>query len=74
MRAMTRVWYWIAAFCRFWYRFIIGDDWTIAACVAGGIVATAVLNVNHLTAWWLIPLVVVAILGISLRRASRVLR
>ena len=29
------------------------------------------LNVNHIAAWWLIPVIVVLMLGISLRRASR---
>jgi hypothetical protein len=67
---MEQVWSWITAFGRFWYHFIIGDDWTMAAAVAIGLVLTAVLNANHLLAWWLIPLTVVVMLGISLRRAS----
>ena len=58
-------------FGRFWYHFIIGDDWTMAVAVAVGLVLTAVLNANHILAWWLIPLTVVTMLGISLRRASR---
>jgi len=40
--------------------------------VAVGLVLTAVLNANHILAWWLIPLTVVTMLGISLRRASKV--
>jgi hypothetical protein len=66
---MERAWSWIAAFGRFWYHFIIGDDWTMAAAVAIGLFLTALLNANHLLAWWLIPLTVVVMLGISLRRA-----
>src|SRR5947208_1110177 len=50
---------------------LVGDDWTMAAAVAIGLMLTAVLNVNHIVAWWLIPLIVVSMLGISLRRASR---
>jgi len=62
----------VIGFGRFWYHFIIGDDWTMAVAVAVGLVLTAVLNANHILAWWLIPLTVVTMLGISLRRASKV--
>lgn len=62
---------WIAGFGRFWYHFIIGDDWTVAVAVAIALVVTAVLVTQHINAWWLMPIVVVAMLGISLRRASR---
>jgi hypothetical protein len=61
---------WIVAIGRFLYNFIVGDDWTMAAAVASGLILTAVLNVNHILAWWLIPVIVVVMLGISLRRAS----
>jgi len=62
---------WIVGFGRFWYHFIIGDDWTMAVAVAIGLVVTAVLNARGILAWWLIPLIVIAMLGISLRRASQ---
>jgi hypothetical protein len=61
---------WIVGFGRFWYHFIIGDDWTMAAAVFVGLVVTAVLNARGISAVWLIPLVVIFMLGISLRRAS----
>lgn len=62
---------WIVGFGRFWYHFIIGDDWTMAVAVAVGLVVSAVLNARGILAWWLIPLIVIAMLGISLRRASQ---
>ena len=62
---------WIAAFGRFWYHFIIGDDWTIAATVAVALVITAALLAGHIDAWWLMPPVVIAILGVSVVRARR---
>jgi hypothetical protein len=65
---------WILAVVRFLYDFIVGDDWTVAAAVAIGLVLSAVLNVNHIAAWWLIPVIVVVMLGVSLRRASRTKR
>jgi hypothetical protein len=65
---------WIVGFGRFWYHFIIGDDWTVAAAVAVALILSAVLNVNHIVAWWLVPVTVVVMLGLSLRRASRLPR
>lgn len=67
---MKLIWSWITAFGRFWYRFIVGDDWTVAAAVAAGLVATALLNARGVAAWWLVPLIVVLMVGVSLRRAS----
>jgi hypothetical protein len=61
---------WIVAVVRFLYKFIVGDDWTVAVAVAIGLSLTAVLNVNHILAWWLVPVIVVLMLGFSLRRAS----
>jgi hypothetical protein len=71
---MNQLWSWIVGFGRFWYQFIVGDDWTMAAAVAIGLMLSAVLNTNHIVAWWLIPATVVMMLGISLRRASRTTR
>jgi len=62
---------WIIGFGRFWYHFIIGDDWTVAVAIAVTLVITAALVAAHVNAWWLTPVVVVAMLGISLRRANR---
>jgi hypothetical protein len=67
---VQRIWSWIKAFGLFWYHFIIGDDWTVAAAVAAGLILTALLNSAHVTAWWLVPLIVITMLGLSLRRAK----
>jgi hypothetical protein len=66
---MKMLWSWIVAFGRFWYRYIFGDDWTIAVAIFIGLAVAAALNSNHIPAWWLIPLIVFIMLGISLRRA-----
>ena len=65
---------WIVAVAKFLYDFIVGDDWTVAAAVGIGLIVSAILNVNNLPAWWLIPVIVVVMLGVSLRRASNRLR
>ena len=68
---MRNVLAWPLAFGRFWYRFIVGDDWTVAAAVAAGLVLTAVLDRHQIVAWWLIPLIVIVMIRISLQRRSR---
>ena len=46
----------------------------MAVAVFIGLVLSAILNANHILAWWLIPVIVIAMLGISLRRASGIRR
>jgi hypothetical protein len=55
----------------FWYDFVVGDDWTIAAAVIVALAVTGLLAHQHVAAWWLLPLVVIAFLGGSLWRAAR---
>jgi hypothetical protein len=62
---------WVIGFFRFWYHFIIGDDWTLAAAVAIGLLLTAILNSQKLPAWWMMPVVAIVAIAISLRRARR---
>jgi hypothetical protein len=61
----------LVAFLRFWWDFIVGDDWRVAAAIAVAITATALLADAEVPAWWLMPLAVVATLFGSLRRATR---
>jgi hypothetical protein len=61
----------LAAFGRFWWNFVIGDDWLVAVLVAAAIGATAILAAANVAAWWLLPLTVPLILWLSLRRAIR---
>jgi hypothetical protein len=67
---MERIWSWVVAFGRFWYDYIVGDDWRVAAAVLAALIVTALLNANHIVAWWLMPIVVVVVTGLSLRRAG----
>jgi len=62
---------WLRGFGRFWWDFVIGDDWRVAALVAAGIGATAALAAAGVNDWWLLPLVVLLALWLSLRRAIR---
>jgi hypothetical protein len=58
-------------FLHFWYDFVVGDDWTVAVGVVIALVVTALLAGAGIAAWWLLPVAVVLLLGLSLRRASR---
>lgn len=53
-------------FALFWWDFVVGDDPLAAAGIVVAIAITAALH-----AWWVMPLAVVAVLALSLRRATR---
>ena len=61
----------LRSFARFWWDFIVGDDWRVAAGLAVAVGFTWVLSHRGHNAWWLLPLAVVVLLADSLRRATR---
>lgn len=61
----------LAAFGRFWWEFVVGDDWAAAAGVAAAIAATAILAHARISAWWFLPPAVLTVLFVSLWRATR---
>lgn len=58
-------------FGAFWWDFVVGDDWIVAAGVVLGLGGVALLDHAGVASWWLLPLVVAALLALSLRRATR---
>lgn len=64
----------IRAFGRFWYDFVVGDDWRVALGVVLALAATAGLVQGGVNAWWLVPAVVAVLLGLTLHRAVRATR
>jgi hypothetical protein len=62
---------WLRSFGRFWWNFVIGDDWLVAVLVVLAIGATAILAAGNIAAWWVLPLAVPLVLWLSLRRAIR---
>jgi hypothetical protein len=54
----------------FLYDFIVGDDPLIAAAVVVALGLTAGLASMGASAWWILPLAVVAVLGFSIHRAT----
>ena len=61
----------IRSFLAFWYDFIVGDDWRVAAGVVLALALTAGLAHSGLNAWWLLPVAAAALLGYSVHRATR---
>ena len=62
-------WRWTKAVVLFLVDYVIGDDWTVAALMALGLLATWRLVEAGVSAWWLLPPVVLAANVQSLRRA-----
>jgi hypothetical protein len=60
----------LRAFGAFWYDFVIGDDWLVAVGVVIGLAGTYGLHRAGVTAWWLLPVVLVVLLPVSLSRAA----
>lgn len=58
------------SFGLFWWDFIVGDDWSIAAAVLVGVGAVAGLADSGTVAWWALPLLWATALGGSLARAT----
>ena len=55
-------------FARFWWDFLVGDDWTIAVGVLAALAATWALHHDALAAWWLPPLAGAGVLALAVRR------
>ena len=61
----------VVGFFGFWYDFIVGDDWRIAAGVVAAMGLTALIAHSGINAWWLMIVVVIAVLIGSVRRGAR---
>jgi hypothetical protein len=61
----------LKAFLAFWYDFVVGDDWWVAAGVVAGLALTYALSRAAVPAWWLLPVCLAVLLPLSLWRAAR---
>jgi hypothetical protein len=60
----------VKRFARFWWDFIVGDDWRVAVGIALALGLTAALATTSAPAWLVLPLAVAAMLWMSLRRVA----
>jgi hypothetical protein len=68
---MTRIAARLRAIGLFWWDFVVGEDWRVAAGIVVGLAVTGALAANDVPAWWVMPVAVVLTLGLSLRGAVR---
>jgi hypothetical protein len=61
----------LVAFGRFWYDFLVGDDWIIAVTVVVTVAGTALIADEVRLAWLVLPVASAAILAASILRARR---
>jgi hypothetical protein len=64
----------LKAFGLFWYDFIIGDDWSVAAGVVIALALIAILSKTSVPSWWILPVVVIGLLPVSVWREIRAKR
>ena len=64
----------LRGFAVFWWRFVAGDDWRVAAGIVVALALTGLLAHHGHNAWWLMPLAVALLLATALRRAARAAR
>jgi hypothetical protein len=62
---------WMVRAARAVWEFVVGDDPMTALGVAVALGATALIAGAGAAAWWVMPLAVLALLALSLRRAAR---
>lgn len=58
----------LAAFA---WDFVVGDDWRTAVGVVLALGVTALVAGAGVTAWWIVPVAIAALLVASLARATR---
>ena len=61
----------VARFGRFWYDFIVGDDWTVAVVVIIAMALTTFLAHHGRNPWFLLPAAVALTLTWSVCRVAR---
>jgi hypothetical protein len=53
------------------WDFVVGDDWRTATGVALALALTALVAAIGISAWWVMPIAVLGLLTLSIRRARR---
>jgi hypothetical protein len=62
---------WVTDFGKFWYDFIVGDDWRIAVGVLVAISVTFFAAHHGANWWWLLPIAVALLLVLSVTHELR---
>ena len=62
---------WLGGFAKFWYDFIVGDDWRLAICVVVMVGVVTFLAHRGVDWWWLLPVSLASLLAPSITRELR---
>jgi hypothetical protein len=62
---------WLSRFGRFWYDFVVGDDWTIAVAVVVVLAVADLVARAGRVAWPIVPIGVALVLSVSVWRVLR---
>jgi hypothetical protein len=62
----------LTTFARFWYDFIVGDDWRVAAGTVAALTLVAIAAHHGVNVWWALPALVSALLAASVSLAGRI--
>ncbi len=60
----------LRSFGRFWWNFVVGEDWRLAADAGVLMGLIALLTHEGVNAWWLLPVGIAVMLTGSLQRAA----
>ena len=60
----------VVGVAKFLYGYLVGDDLLVALVMVLGLLATAGLVAHSVAAWWLLPVLAVAMTGVNLRRGA----
>ncbi len=53
------------------WDFVVGDDWRTALGVVFALGLTALVAETSVAAWWILPLAVLILLALSIKRAAK---
>lgn len=59
----------VRRFARFWYDFVVGDDWRLATGSAAALGLSGLLAPTDIPAWCITPVAVVALLAVIVLRS-----
>ena len=69
---MKAAWAVLVAIAKFLYGYVVGDDLLLAVVMVAALIATGLLVANHVNAYWLVPLLAVAMTGLDLLRRGAI--
>ncbi len=61
----------LEAFLEGVWEFVVGDDWRAALGVVLALALTALIATTSVSAWWVMPVAVILLLALSIRRAAK---